>query len=204
MTNDQAFQVRQHGQAVLVLLGGVLAAALTHQAARELGRLVRDTAERALLAPGSEVAARSVRSGRFRVSVRSDGDELLIVFEPARLLVRWPHSEFGKIFGALVAQASRAEEWAEAERVARDHAILLRAGSPIGLTSNPVIQAEAKKIAEDDRDLRRWMPGGVRAKAMTSTPIIRHETRSTFELAKEAASRMPLDEQTKLVKELSR
>lgn len=202
MTIAQLFQVRQHGRVVLVLLAGELAAALTHEAARELGRLVRATAEAALLAPGVEVAPQSVRSGRFRVTVRSDGAELIFVFEPARFLVRWPPAEFGKVFGALVAQAARAEEWEQADRVARDHAILFRAGAPVGLTDHPAIRAEALKFARDDRELRRFMPGGIRSTSMPGVPKIELDSRTPLERAKDAVRKMPPNERAALAETL--
>lgn len=49
------------------------------------------------------------------------------------------------------------EESANPEAIAYDAAILHRAGIGIGLTDNPKIQAEAAKIADGDRDIRRFM-----------------------------------------------
>lgn len=61
---------------------------------------------------------------------------------------------------ALLEKASMAEEHARANEIILDSAILLRAGVPIGLSSNPKIQAEARKEAVWNRDLRRYMRGG--------------------------------------------
>lgn len=72
---------------------------------------------------------------------------------------------------ALTVQANRAEEWAKAERVAMDAAILLRSGAPFGITDHPAIQAEAAKEAAWNRDLRRWMPGGVKSEEAVGTPM---------------------------------
>ena len=79
---------------------------------------------------------------------------------------------------ALRTQAKRAEEWEKASQIAADQAVLLRAGIPIGLTSHPVIQAEAAKIAAWDRDLRRYLPGGVRSQSVVGAPSIHPSARS--------------------------
>lgn len=74
---------------------------------------------------------------------------------------------------AIITQAKRAEEWDKALSIAQDQALLLRAGVPIGLTDHPAIQAEAEKLAAWDRDLRRYLPGGVRSAEVIGTPSVR-------------------------------
>lgn len=76
--------------------------------------------------------------------------------------------EVGK---ALVSVGKKAEEWAKALEIARDAAILLRAGVPVGLTNHPAIRKEAKHIAETDDALRRYMPG-IKSQEMFGTPAI--------------------------------
>lgn len=78
---------------------------------------------------------------------------------------------------ALRTQAKRAEEWDKASQIAADQAVLLRAGIPLGLTSHPMIQAEAAKIAAWDSDLRRYLPGGVRSQAAVGAPSIHQSAR---------------------------
>lgn len=63
--------------------------------------------------------------------------------------------ELGK---GLIHQARKAEEWTKAPEVIRDQAILMRAGIPLALTSDPVKRKEAGKDAAWDSDLRRAMP----------------------------------------------
>jgi hypothetical protein len=186
----QRFEVGQRGRSVLVILNRQLSAAFHHGAARELARALRVAAEAATRAPGQEFPPQSISSGRFRVTVRYDGSDLLLVFEPCGWLIKWPPAEYSKISDALHAKAGLAEEFDEALRIAREHAILLRAGFPMGLTSNPLIQAEAKTIAEHDRDLRRFMPGGVRSQVMLGAPIVRMEERDPMSRAREALKTM--------------
>lgn len=74
---------------------------------------------------------------------------------------------------ALVSQGKLADEWAQAERVAMDSAILLRAGANFGLSNNAKILAEAVKEAAWNFDLRRYMPGGVKSSEAFGTPSIK-------------------------------
>lgn len=196
---NESFQVQRRGRAALVVLNGQLAAALHHGAARELARAIRVAAEAAERAPGVEFPAQLVSSTRFRVTVRYDGLDILLVFEPTRWAIKVPPAEYLKVWNALHAQAALGEEFDEALRIARDHAILLRAGFPVGLTSHPLIQSEAAGIAQHDRDLRRFMPGGVRSKAMLCAPSIFHETRSPLERARHLLSSPRQQERAALV-----
>lgn len=87
--------------------------------------------------------------------------------------LQWEAAEaFGKL---LIASARVAEETAKAPDIARDQAILLRAGAGFGLTDHRKIQSEAAQLAAWDRDLRRYMPGGVKSQEQFGTPtIVRH------------------------------
>ena len=79
-----------------------------------------------------------------------------------------------------------------AEQVARDAAILHRSGAPVGITDHPAIQAEARKLAEGDRDLRRFMPdrrasvtsNGVVSDEVLGTPIVGLDLRTPFQRAR--------------------
>lgn len=57
-----------------------------------------------------------------------------------------------------------------AEHLAVDSAILLRAGVPIGLSNHPKILDMAKTEAEHNRDLRRYMPEGIKSQVQFGTP----------------------------------
>lgn len=80
---------------------------------------------------------------------------------------------------ALIAGKLRLEEIEQAGRIARDSAILYRAGAPFGLSNDPAILDEAKKAAAWDSELRRCMPGGVKSEEAFGTPaLIRHPPRT--------------------------
>jgi hypothetical protein len=112
-----------------------------------------------------------------RGTVRQDYDRVQLVVD-GKLIADMPWQKALALADAIRAQAKRAEEWANAEAIAMDHAILLRAGFPIGLTNHPTIQAEAAKIAAWDSDLRRYMPGGIKSQEQVGTPaIIQHSPR---------------------------
>ena len=72
----------------------------------------------------------------------------------------------------LTQVAHRAEEYANAEQIIFDQAILTRAGAPFGLTNNPILLAEAGKEAAWNKYLRRYMPHGIQSKGIVGTPAI--------------------------------
>lgn len=80
---------------------------------------------------------------------------------------------------ALIKGKLRLEELEQAERIARDSAILLRAGANFGLSNDPRILDAAKNAAAWDSELRRCMPGGVKSEEAFGTPaLIRHAPRT--------------------------
>lgn len=97
------------------------------------------------------------------VIVELDGEAFALTAESARAL--------GK---AILASAARADEIANVDRVVKDQALLIRAGVPISLTKNPRIVAEAKKEAETDRDLRRYLPHVPSSLSIGSPTIVQH------------------------------
>jgi hypothetical protein len=106
------------------------------------------------------------------VTIRQEGGQVLLIVA-GRAVLEIPWRKADAVARAIVAKARAAEEHEKAMGIARDQAILLRAGVPLGLTSNPKIQDEAAKIAAWDRDLRRYMPGGVKSEEQLGTPAIR-------------------------------
>lgn len=109
-------------------------------------------------------------------TVRQSGTRVTLVLDGA-WIGDLPWQAALDLAEALRTQAKRAEEWDKASKIAADQAVLLRAGIPLGLTSHPTIQAEAAKLAAWDRDLRRYLPGGVRSQAAVGTPSIRQSAR---------------------------
>ncbi len=60
----------------------------------------------------------------------------------------------------------------EAEQIAADQGLLLRAGIPVGLSDHPKIRDAAATIAAHDRTLRRAMPGGVKSTEHVPRPSL--------------------------------
>jgi hypothetical protein len=116
-----------------------------------------------------------------RISVQQDGNQVLLV-KDGTLLVRLPWEAAQVLAKAIQIQAGKAEEIARAEQIIFDDAILLRAGAPVGLSSNPIILDQAAKEAAWNSKLRRYMPGGIKSKEKFGTPrIIRHRPRKAGE-----------------------
>lgn len=130
---------------------------------REIVAIAIDDAELGISWQKADEISRSVRS--------SAGPETVVVnlrdrsFEFSPPMAR----EFAS---ALTAKAREVEEQERAASIALDAAILLRAGVPVGITSDPKIRDEAGKLAAWDSDLRRYMPGGVRSAEMLGRPSI--------------------------------
>lgn len=141
------------------------------EAALEYAETIRNAARAAV--PGQDVIFR--RNGNVVLSV--------------------PPAVAVAIASALIANAKLAQEKRPktAEAIAVDSAILLRAGSNFGLSNNPKILGMAKTEAESNRDLRRFMLGGIRSTEILGTPGVRHAKAPTAaELAAEFANLPPL------------
>lgn len=106
--------------------------------------------------------------------IRREGQHVLVQFDDgAKSFVLQLEGKVAVEIGAMLrAEGLLADEWAQAERVANDSAILLRAGSNFGLSNDPRILEEAKKLAAWDSDLRRFMPGGVKSSEAFGTPSV--------------------------------
>jgi len=104
-------------------------------------------------------------------TVRHQAGHVELIID-GRLVASVPWEQAQQLHRVIHAQAKRAEEWAKAEQIARDQAMLIRAGANIGLTSHPLIQAEAKKVAEWNRQLRRAMPG-IKSEEQFGAPSLR-------------------------------
>lgn len=104
--------------------------------------------------------------------VLQNGDRVLVLVNGG-LVADIPWQKGDEVARAITTATRKAEEWAKAEAIASDQAILLRAGVPLGLSNHPAIRAEALKLALNDRALRRYMPGGVKARAEFGAPVIR-------------------------------
>ena len=103
--------------------------------------------------------------------VRQEGTRVLIISE-GKLLLDLPWRAALEISKGLRTAAKLAEEQAEALKIIQDQAVIQRAGFPVGLTDNPDIQKEALKVAQHDRKLRRFMPGGIKSEGAVGTPTL--------------------------------
>lgn len=94
-------------------------------------------------------------------------------------LVDLPWDAALELARGLIAKARLAESHAQAERIIYDSAILLRAGAPVGLAPTRRHLNAAITEAVSHRDLRRWMPGGVRSREAVGTPAVIAHPRTT-------------------------
>lgn len=106
------------------------------------------------------------------------GSSVLILAD-GKLVADMPWNVALKSANALHSVGKNAEEWDHAERIAQDQAILMRSGAPFGFSSHPKIIDEAIKRAAWDRDLRRYMPGGIKSREVFGRPtIVKHPPRN--------------------------
>lgn len=105
------------------------------------------------------------------VAIRQEGQRVLILKGGTAILDLPPDAAIA-VANAIIAKARLAlqEQPKAAEQLAFDSAVLLRAGAPIGLSSHPKILSMAKTEAESNRDLRRYMPGGIKGTTQFGTP----------------------------------
>lgn len=99
-------------------------------------------------------------------------NERVIVLEEGKAVLNMPWEMALSVGKALVKRSKVAEERANALQVIKDQALLIRAGAPVGLTSDPEIQKEAVKEATHSRELRRALPGGIKSQSLVGAPTI--------------------------------
>lgn len=110
-----------------------------------------------------------IRQVADRVHLELDGKLVDLPWDAALELAR-----------GILAKARLAESHARADGIIYDSAILLRAGSPFGLAPTRRHLNAAIAEAVSHRDLRRWMPGGVRSQEAVGAPaVISHAPRNT-------------------------
>ena len=109
--------------------------------------------------------------------VRQEGTRVMILLD-GRLVADLPWEKADALWKAIRAQTKRAEEEAMAQPIIMDQALLLRIGARLGLTNRADLQAAAGKEAAWNRDLRRYLPGGVKSQEAVGTPtLIQHPPR---------------------------
>ncbi len=106
------------------------------------------------------------------VTIRQEADKVLLVINGRALTIPYEQAEI--IGRALRQKAKAAEEYAKANKIIADHALLTRVGAPIGLSNNPRIQDAVRVEAAHNRELRRALPGGVKSTTVLGVPSVRH------------------------------
>lgn len=109
-----------------------------------------------------------IKGNEGTVRIRHEGAMVLMDINGRSMAIPWEAAlEMAK---HLRNNAKRAEEYAKADQVIMDNAILHRAGSFIGLSHNRDIIKETVKEAAWNSDLRRYMRGGVKAQGIVYPP----------------------------------
>jgi hypothetical protein len=103
--------------------------------------------------------------------IRHDGDRVQLIVDGV-CVANMPWDAALEVSAIIKSQAKSAEQYAKAHTVIYDHAILLRAGAPVGLSSDPRMIDEAAKLAAWDTSLRRYMPGGVKSSEAFGVPMV--------------------------------
>lgn len=110
------------------------------------------------------------------VAVKREDEDVLIEYDNKPFLL--VSCAFAlELSNKIIGVARTIEEEAKAEDIAFDEALLLRSGVnlPSGLTNHPGIMDEAGKEAAWNRELRRAISGGVRAKDHIGVPQVRKQ-----------------------------
>ena len=95
-----------------------------------------------------------------------------------------------RIGQAILQVANLVEEEEDHARITHEQAILTRSGAPFGLTNHPAILAEAKKEAEGNRDLRRFMAPAFRGRTMVGLPVLQQFSPNPRVAARQRAEHM--------------
>lgn len=106
------------------------------------------------------------------ITIRQDGPNVLLIIDGRATELPWNAAL--DVANALREKAKAAEEIAKVEGVIFDQALLVRTGAPLGFSSHPDIQAEAAREAVGNRDLRRYIPGGVQSTEQMGRPGVYH------------------------------
>ena len=99
------------------------------------------------------------------------GPKVLLEVDGKALEMPWETAL--ELASALRSMAKKAEEYANANKIIADGAVLMRAGFPLGLTDNQAMKAEIKKEAQWNGDLRRYMPTpSIKSTEVLGTPSV--------------------------------
>ncbi len=105
--------------------------------------------------------------------MRAEDDKVVLIVDgKAVLKLKW--DDMQRVHKGLYIKIKQAEEYANANQIIADHALLTRAGFPVGLTNRQDMQAEVAKEAAWNRDLRRAIRPlqGVASSEVHGTPSV--------------------------------
>lgn len=104
------------------------------------------------------------------MSVKVDGDRIIVNINGHIESMPWQAAI--QLATALFQSSKIAETHAKSESIAQDQALLMRMGANIGLSSNPTVIDEAKKLAAHDKNLRR-LPT-IESRSVVGAPSLVH------------------------------
>ena len=112
-----------------------------------------------------------------KFDIKDDG-RLIHIFVEDKFICSMPPKIAREISHWLAKKAGRIEELENVARLVQDQAILERAGTGVGLTSNPRILQEAHKEAQWDSLLRKRMPlKGIEPTSVVGIPCLSHSSK---------------------------
>ncbi len=110
---------------------------------------------------------------RKEIRIKTEGSDVLL-FAGGKV-ERMPANVATQLADALRDAAKCADEEDNRDQIIRDTAILMRAGVRLGLSNRPDFKAAAGRMAAWSRDLRRYMPGGVKSQEAVGTPTVQNQ-----------------------------
>ena len=108
------------------------------------------------------------------VHIRQEGTNVVVI-KNGRTIFDMPWDAALALAKAIWGKAKLAEEWASADDIVSDQALITRLGVPLGLTNNQHIRRAADREAAWNSELRRYVPGGIRSGERFGTPTIKNE-----------------------------
>lgn len=108
--------------------------------------------------------------GMSTIRVKQSGTNVLLLLNGV-VVAEMPWQAALDVGNAFRSVGKLAEQEANPHRTIADHALLIRAGIPIGLSNHPRMIAEACKEAAWNRDLRRYMPS-IKSREVFGAPRI--------------------------------
>jgi predicted ATPase len=108
-----------------------------------------------------------------QLNVRIEGRDV-VVLEAGQAVLILPWDAALALANTIRMQARRIEEHVKANGVIADQALLMRAGIPIGLSTNPEIMKAAAKEAAWNTELRRAIPS-IKSAEKFGVPTLKQE-----------------------------